>query len=98
MGRGGDGDKVRGPDREGSGKTQKSLLYVSTLDHIIRVMLPHLDAARARGWRVEVACQVTRFRPNWKRTPMPFTTCQCAVFPSIREHRRTDAADAADSA
>jgi glycosyltransferase involved in cell wall biosynthesis len=41
-----------------------SLLYVSTLDHIIRVMLPHLDAARARGWRVEVACQVTRFRPE----------------------------------
>lgn len=38
------------------------LLYVSTLDHIVRVMLPHLDAARARGWRVDVACQVTRFR------------------------------------
>ena len=36
------------------------LLYVSTLDHIIHVMLPHLDAARARGWRVEVACRVTR--------------------------------------
>ena len=33
----------------------------STLDHIVRVMLPHLDAARARGWRVGVACQVTRF-------------------------------------
>jgi glycosyltransferase involved in cell wall biosynthesis len=36
------------------------LLYVSTLDHIIHVMLPHLDAARARGWQVDVACNVTR--------------------------------------
>lgn len=36
------------------------LLYVSTLDHIIHVMLPHLDAARARGWQVDVACRVTR--------------------------------------
>jgi glycosyltransferase involved in cell wall biosynthesis len=43
---------------------QPSLLYVSTLDHIVRVMLPHLDEARARGWRVEVACQVTRFRDD----------------------------------
>jgi glycosyltransferase involved in cell wall biosynthesis len=42
--------------------SQPRLLYVSTLDHIIRVMLPHLDAARAAGFRVEVACQVTRFR------------------------------------
>lgn len=40
----------------------KSLLYVSTLDDIVHVMLPHLDAARARGWRVEVACQVRRSR------------------------------------
>lgn len=37
------------------------LLYVSTLDHIIRVMLPHLDAARAAGFTVEVACRLTRF-------------------------------------
>ena len=36
------------------------LLYVSTLDHIVHVMLPHLDAARARGWQVDVACRVTR--------------------------------------
>ncbi len=37
------------------------LLYVSTLDHIVRVMLPHLDAAREAGFTVEVACRVTRF-------------------------------------
>lgn len=37
------------------------LMYVSTLDHIVRVMLPHLDAARAAGFTVEVACRVTRF-------------------------------------
>lgn len=47
---------------QASSAAQPSLLYVSTLDHIIRVMLPHLDAARAAGFRVEVACQVTRFR------------------------------------
>ena len=40
------------------------LLYVSTLDHIIRVMLPHLDACRAAGFEVEVACRVTRFRKD----------------------------------
>lgn len=37
------------------------LMYVSTLDHIVRVMLPHLDAARAAGFQVEIACRVTRF-------------------------------------
>ena len=37
------------------------LLYVSTLDHIVRVMLPHLDAACEAGFTVEVACRVTRF-------------------------------------
>ena len=58
-----------------------SLLYVSTLDHIIRVMLPHLDAARARGWRVEVACQVTRFRAELEAHTDAFTICRCAEFP-----------------
>ena len=38
------------------------LLYVSTLDHILWAMRPQLDAARARGWRVHVACHVTRSR------------------------------------
>jgi glycosyltransferase EpsD len=36
------------------------LLYISTVDHIIHVMLPHLDAARALGWQVDVACHITR--------------------------------------
>lgn len=40
------------------------LLYVSTLDHIVRVMLPHLDGARAAGFTVEVACRVTRFQED----------------------------------
>jgi hypothetical protein len=35
--------------------------YVSTLDHIIRAMLPHLEGAKRAGYRVEVACRVTRF-------------------------------------
>jgi glycosyltransferase EpsD len=43
------------------------LLYVSTLDHILNVMLPHLDAAREAGWEVHVACQVTRFGEDLKR-------------------------------
>ena len=38
------------------------LLYVSTLDHILWAMRPQLDAARKRGWRVHVACHVTRSR------------------------------------
>ena len=37
------------------------LLYVATLDHIIRAMLPHLAGAKRAGYRVEVACRVTRF-------------------------------------
>lgn len=41
--------------------TKPRLLYVSTLDNIVRAMLPHLDAARAAGFTVEVACRVTRF-------------------------------------
>ncbi|MDX1934089.1 MAG: glycosyltransferase family 4 protein [Capsulimonadales bacterium] len=43
------------------------LLYVSTLDRIISVMLPHLTAARAAGWRVEVACQPTVYREELAR-------------------------------
>ena len=39
-----------------------TLLYISPLDHIVRVMLPHLDGARAAGYEVHVACQFTRFR------------------------------------
>lgn len=45
-----------------AGDRRPRLLYVSTLDAIVSVMLPHLDAARAAGFRVEVACQFTRFR------------------------------------
>ena len=40
--------------------TQPRLLYVSTLDHILPMMVPHLDAAREAGFSVEIACQVTR--------------------------------------
>lgn len=40
----------------------KRLLYISTLDHIVRVMLPHLDGAKAEGYETHVACQFTRFR------------------------------------
>ena len=36
------------------------LLYVSHVDTVVRMMLPHLDAARAAGFEVEVACQITR--------------------------------------
>lgn len=40
--------------------TNPKLLYVSTVDTVVRMMLPHLDAARAAGFTVEVACRVTR--------------------------------------
>ncbi|WP_309722022.1 glycosyltransferase family 4 protein [Armatimonas sp.] len=40
------------------------LLYISTLDHIVRVMLPHLDGAKAVGYETHVACQFTRFRDD----------------------------------
>ena len=40
------------------------LLYVSTLDHIVRVMLPHLDGAKAAGYETHVACQFTRFKDD----------------------------------
>jgi glycosyltransferase involved in cell wall biosynthesis len=43
------------------------ILFVSTLDRIIGVMFPHLEAARAAGWRVEVACQPTVFRDDLTR-------------------------------
>ena len=38
---------------------QIRLLYVTTLDRFVSVMYPHVDAARARGWRVESACRPT---------------------------------------
>ena len=40
------------------------LLYISTLDHIVRVMLPHLDGAREAGYETHVACQFTRFKDD----------------------------------
>ena len=40
--------------------TRPRLLYVSTVDRVVRMMLPHLDAARAAGFEVEVACRMTR--------------------------------------
>ncbi len=40
----------------------KSLLVVSTLDHIVRPLKHHLDGAREAGYRVDVACRFTRFR------------------------------------
>lgn len=40
------------------------LLYVSTLDHIVYVMLPQLDGARAAGYETHVACQFTRFKDD----------------------------------
>lgn len=40
------------------------LLYVSTLDHIVRVMLPHLDGAKVAGYETHVACQFTRFKDD----------------------------------
>jgi glycosyltransferase EpsD len=40
------------------------LLYVSTLDHIVYVMLPQLDGARTAGYETHVACQFTRFKDD----------------------------------
>jgi glycosyltransferase involved in cell wall biosynthesis len=40
--------------------TKPRLLYVSTVDTVVRMMLPHLDAARTTGFTVEVACRITR--------------------------------------
>nr|WP_246386193.1 glycosyltransferase family 4 protein [Armatimonas rosea] len=39
-------------------------MYVSTLDHIVYVMLPQLDGARAAGYETHVACQFTRFKDD----------------------------------
>src|SRR5258708_18742761 len=36
------------------------LLYVSHVDTVVRMMLPHLDGARAAGFTVDVACNITR--------------------------------------
>jgi glycosyltransferase involved in cell wall biosynthesis len=36
------------------------LLYVSHVDTVVRMMLPHLDGARAAGFTVDVACHITR--------------------------------------
>ena len=36
------------------------VLYVANADIIIRMMLPQLDALRAQGFTVEVACNLTR--------------------------------------
>ena len=53
------------------------LLYVSHVDTVVRMMLPHLDAARARGWQVEIACCLTRHAEDMYAHadvvhPMPF--------------------------
>ncbi len=40
------------------------LLYVAHVDTMIRMMLPHLDAARARGFHVEIACNFTRHQAD----------------------------------
>jgi glycosyltransferase involved in cell wall biosynthesis len=47
-----------------TGAEPPKMLVVSTWDRIQAVMLPHLDAARAAGWRVEAACQATDFRDD----------------------------------
>ena len=44
----------------GADSPRPRLLYVSHVDTVVRMMLPHLDAARAAGFEVEVACQITR--------------------------------------
>lgn len=36
------------------------ILYVSTVDIVVRMMLPQLDALRAAGFTVEIACRLTR--------------------------------------
>jgi glycosyltransferase involved in cell wall biosynthesis len=37
-----------------------SILYVATVDIMLRLMLPQLDALRAAGFTVEIACRITR--------------------------------------
>ena len=34
---------------------------VANLDRFFRIVLPHLAACRARGWRVDIACPITDF-------------------------------------
>ena len=36
------------------------ILYVATVDIMLRLMLPQLDALRAAGFGVEIACRITR--------------------------------------
>jgi glycosyltransferase involved in cell wall biosynthesis len=57
------------------------LLYVSTLDRIVGVMLPHLDAAQAAGWRVEVACQPTILGDDLRRHADAVHTVPLRRFP-----------------
>lgn len=47
-----------------TGAERPKILFVSTWDRIQAVMLPHLDAARGAGWRVEAACHPTDFRED----------------------------------
>lgn len=61
---------------------QIRLLYVSTLDRIVSVMFPHLDAARARGWRVEVACHATVYREDLRRHADAVHEIPLARFPA----------------
>jgi len=42
------------------------LLYVSHVDTVVRMMLPHLDAARERGFAVEIACSLTRHEADMR--------------------------------
>lgn len=42
------------------GTDAPKLLYVSHVDTVVRIVTPHLDALRALGFRVEVACSLTR--------------------------------------
>ncbi len=43
------------------GQNEKpGILYVATVDIMLRLMLPQLDALRSAGFRVEIACRITR--------------------------------------
>ena len=44
--------------QEPTGKPR--ILYVSTVDIVVRMMLPQLDALRTAGFTVEIACRMTR--------------------------------------
>ena len=45
-------------------QASQRLIIISTIDHIINVMLPHLDGARKIGYDVHVACHFTRFKDD----------------------------------